>query len=112
MVSLGKGQGKKAAGLLEESCEKGFWVFLSNCHLSVNLLPELESIMDDLYKKNAKKMHPNFRIFLSAVPTDDFPISLLQRALKLTQEPPRGIKMNMTRLYKNMDKEFIDCDQD
>jgi dynein heavy chain len=57
-------------------------------------------------------MHPNFRIFLSAVPTDDFPISLLQRALKLTQEPPRGIKMNMTRLYKNMDKEFIDCDQD
>lgn len=64
--------------------------------------------MDELFKK--KKMHPNFRIFMSAVPIDDFPISLLQRSLKITQEPPRGIRMNMMRLYKNMEKEFTDCD--
>jgi hypothetical protein len=84
MVSLGKGQGNKAKTLLEESCNEGYWVFLSNAHLSTNLLPELESTMDDLYKKNAKRMHAGFRIFMSAIPVDDFPISLLQRALKVT----------------------------
>lgn len=80
-VSLGKGQGAKAQKLLEESAQEGHWVFLSNCHLSVSLLPDLESRMDMLFKK---KLNPNFRIFMSAVPIDDFPISLLQRSLKIT----------------------------
>lgn len=108
-VSLGKGQGAKAQKLLEESATEGHWVFLSNCHLSVGLLPDLESRMDNLFKR---KMNPNFRIFMSAVPIDDFPISLLQRSLKITQEPPTGIRNNMLRLYKNMGTEFTPCDKD
>lgn len=64
--------------------------------------------MDEIFKK---KINPSFRIFMSAVPIDEFPISLLQRSLKITQEPPRGIKNNMLRLYKNMDKRFTNCDK-
>lgn len=64
--------------------------------------------MDEIFKK---KINPAFRIFMSAVPIEDFPISLLQRSLKITQEPPRGIKNNMLRLYKNMDKRFTNCDK-
>lgn len=108
-VSLGKGQGDKAKRMLEEGNEKGDWIFLSNCHLSVGLLPELESIMDDIFKHNPNK---KFRIFLSAVPVPTFPISLLQRSLKITQEPPRGIKNNMSRLYANMPENFTECLKD
>jgi dynein heavy chain len=97
-LSLGKGQGAKATEFLNKSAETGQWCFLSNCHLSIALLPELESIMDTLFKK---KIKPTFRLFLSASPHPDFPISLLQRSLTVAQEPPRGIKANMSRLYAN-----------
>jgi dynein heavy chain len=83
---------------LNKSAQAGQWTFLSNCHLSIGLLPELESMMDGLFKQNLDK---NFRLFLSASPHPDFPISLLQRSLKIAQEPPRGIKANMLRLYVN-----------
>jgi hypothetical protein len=36
---------------LSEGAEKGNWVFLANCHLSISLLPELESMIDDIFKK-------------------------------------------------------------
>lgn len=98
VLSLGKGQGAKATEILNKAAETGQWCFLSNCHLSIALLPELESIMDTLFKKNIKK---SFRLFLSASPHPDFPISLLQRSLRVAQEPPRGIKANMSRLYAN-----------
>lgn len=65
--------------------------------------------MDNLFKKSLKK---SFRLFLSAAPHPDFPISLLQRSQKLTQEPPRGIKANMVRLYSNKPKTFTLCASD
>jgi dynein heavy chain len=64
-----------------EGAEKGNWVFLANCHLSISLLPELESIIDVVFKQNIDK---NFRLFLSSSPHPKFPISLLQRSLKIT----------------------------
>jgi dynein heavy chain len=98
-ISLGRGQSEKAKRILSEGAEKGNWVFLANCHLSISLLPELESMIDDIFKKHND---PNFRLYLSASPHPNFPISLLQRSLKITQEPPKGIKANMLRLYDNM----------
>jgi dynein heavy chain len=65
--------------------------------------------MDTLFKKNLKK---TFRLYLSASPHEDFPISLLQRSLKIAQEPPRGIKANMVRLYGNQPKTFTLCQAD
>jgi len=47
---LGKGQSEKAKRILMEGAEKGNWVFLANCHLSISLLPELESIIDVVFK--------------------------------------------------------------
>ena len=34
--------------------------------------------------------HPNFRCFLSADPSNGIPIGLLERSIKLTNEPPQG----------------------
>jgi dynein heavy chain len=95
--------------MLNEAAQNGQWCFLSNCHLSLSLLPELESIMDALFKK---KLSENFRLFLSASPVDGFPISLLQRSLKIAQEPPRGIRANMMRIYGNKSREFTPCQDD
>lgn len=62
-LSLGKGQQEKAVGILNKCAKEGEWCFLSNCHLCINLLPELESILDVIYKSAIKD---TFRLFLSA----------------------------------------------
>ena len=36
------------------------------------------------------------------MPTLDFPTSVLQSGLKMTTEPPRGIKANLQRSYTNI----------
>jgi len=78
--------------------------------LSVGLLPELENIMDEMFAEGA--FQPSFRIFMSASPVPGFPISLLQRSIKMATEPPRGIKPNFLRMYSNMPKNFTKCEKD
>lgn len=109
-ISMGRGQSEKAKRIITEGAEnsQGTWIFLANCHLSVKLLPELESIIDNLFKH---EVNPDFRLILSARPHPDFSISLLQRSMKIAQEPPKGIKSNMLRLY-SMKAEFTEVDQD
>jgi len=36
------------------------------------------------------------------MPTLDFPTSVLQSGLKMTTEPPRGIKANLKRSFTNI----------
>ena len=43
------------------------------------------------------KGDPSFRVFLSAEPSNKIPIGILQRSIKLTNEPPSGIQANMIR---------------
>jgi dynein heavy chain len=104
---MGKGQSEKARKIVGEGAEKGKWIFLANCHLSISMLPELESIMDHLFKHD---VNPDFRLILSASSHPQFSISLLQRSTKITQEPPKGIKSNMLRLY-GQKTEFTMVDQ-
>lgn len=73
-ISMGRGQSERAKRILSEGAENGHWIFLANCHLSISLLPELESIIDHLFKH---AVHENFRLILSANPHDNFSISLL-----------------------------------
>ncbi|CCW65070.1 unnamed protein product [Phytomonas sp. EM1] len=101
-LALGQGQGENAKRAIQELSQTGGWVFLANCHLMVSWLVELEKIIDDLAEQNP---HKEFRLWLSSVPTPGFPIGILQRAIKMTTEPPKGIKGNMLRLYNGMSEE-------
>lgn len=98
VLALGQGQAPIAEKLLAEGVQQGNWVFLANVHLSQQWLPRLEKMIEAM---QFKKPHPQFRLWLSSDPTDGFPISLLQSSLKLTTEPPKGIKANMLRLYQS-----------
>lgn len=52
--------------------------------------------------------HPNFRLYLSSDPSKEIPIGLLERAIKLTNEPPQGLKQNMKRAFTFFTKEDIE----
>lgn len=105
-ISLGQGQGKKASKLIAEATKAGDWVMLQNCHLASSWMSELEKIVIEFGERS--DIDPSFRLFLTSMPTPDFPVSVLQNGVKLTTEPPRGIKANMRRGFQEMGSNYLD----
>jgi dynein heavy chain len=103
-ISLGQGQGARAENLLKEGIERGFWVLLQNCHLCPSWMPSLEKIMETL---TPDRVHRDFRLWLTSMPTDKFPVPILQSGLKITMEPPRGLKANLLRTYSNLSEDSL-----
>jgi len=69
-------------------------------------LGELEKILDNFGGDSGG--NPNFRLFLLADPSPDVPIGILDRSIKLTNEPPAGLKANMKRAWTYFSKEEIE----
>lgn len=86
---------------MNEASRNGFWLYLANCHLSLSFLKELEKIIQSLEQMKAD-IHDNFRLWMSSMPHPKFPISILQKCVKVTSEPPKGVRANMLRLFQNM----------
>ena len=102
-----QGQAPVATKLIDEGVQDGNWVFLANCHLMTSWLPALEKIVEGL---PARKPHANFRLWLSSSPSPAFPIAILQRGLKMTTEPPKGLRANLLRLYGTIDEaSYAEC---
>ena len=114
VISLGQGQGVVAERLLEVGMKSGDWVFLQNCHLAKSWMPAMESIIKgftDTTVKRAFPIHKDFRLWLSSMPTTNFPVSALQSAVKVTNEPPAGLKANLKRSIESMDTDFYEKHQ-
>jgi len=90
---------------LEIGHREGHWVMLQNIHLMPSFLVELEKKLDAFA---AEGSNPSFRLFLSSDPSNNIPIGLLERAIKLTNEPPEGLKQNMKRAFTFFNQEEID----
>lgn len=98
--SLGQGQAAAAEHFVRQGQVEGRWVLLQNCHLFKSWMSRMEALVWELQEN--EEVHPNFRLILTSLPVTYFPVSVLQIGLKMTTEPPRGIRANLLRSYANI----------
>ncbi|CCW70441.1 unnamed protein product [Phytomonas sp. Hart1] len=99
-LSLGQGQEAPARALIESSIQQGHWVLLQNCHLHQDFMPQLSNIIENYSDLSAKQnLNPSYRLWLTSLPSETFPIAILQNGVKLVQEPPAGLKSNLMQSY-------------
>jgi dynein heavy chain len=76
--------------------KEGHWVMLLNIHFMRSFLKDLE---DKLAVYFVAGSHANFKLFLTYDPLREIPIGLIERSIKLKNEPPTGIKANLLRAF-------------
>ena len=56
----------------------------------------------------AEGSHSKFCVFLTSDPSKSIPIGILSRCIKVTNEPPAGLKANLKRAWCFFSKEYIE----
>lgn len=68
-------------------------------------LKKLEAIYEGITKPDK-----GFRLWLTTNPTDQFPLGILQKSLKVVTEPPDGLGQNIKSTYSKLSEEiFNEC---
>ena len=71
-------------------------------------MPHLERSVLGL--QDEEEISESFRLYLTSTPVDFFPVSVLQNGVKLTTEPPRGVKANLKRSFAELTDDWLnDC---
>lgn len=92
---MGQGQELHARKMMMDCMTAGGWVLLQNVHLS---LPFCSEIIDILVE--TEHVDESFRLWVTTEVHEEFPIGLLQMAIKFTNEPPQGIRASLKRSYQ------------
>ncbi|XP_006900461.1 PREDICTED: dynein heavy chain 6, axonemal [Elephantulus edwardii] len=106
-ISLGQGQGPIAERMIKDAMKTGNWVFLQNCHLAVSWMLAMEELIKTFTDPNVV-IKDTFRLFLSSMPSNTFPVTVLQNSVKVTNEPPKGLRANIRRAFAEMTPSFFE----
>lgn len=100
----GQGQGPIAEALFKQGRQTGDWVCLQNCHLAVSWLGRLEMMVEEA-GNTPDDTHDDFRLWLTSNPSPKFPVPVLQTGLKITNEPPKGMRASLLRTFTDVSPE-------
>jgi dynein heavy chain len=109
-VSMGQGQEKIALNYLIEAAKNGNWVMVQNVHLMTEWMKDFERQLEICQDDDP---HPDFRCFISSEPPpmdhqEIIPESILQNAIKVSNEAPTNLKANMRRAISKFDEAYYD----
>lgn len=93
---------------IDLSMRDGKWCILQNCHLCPKFMPALEEKVEWLRKVKGTEEDTSdneFKMWLTTMPEPEFPVSLYQEGVKITYEPPQGLKQNMLRAFTTLTDE-------
>jgi dynein heavy chain, axonemal len=109
-ISMGQGQEKLAISYLQAAAKDGNWVMIQNVHLMTDWMKEFEQKLEVCQDEDP---HPDFRVFISSEPPpmdhmEIIPESILQNAIKVSNEAPTNLKANMRRAISKFDEAYYD----
>lgn len=70
-------------------------------------MPQLEKIVRDI-TLGTLVTNADFRLFLTSMPAKTFPISVLQNSVKLTNEPPKGLRANLKIALNDLNEDHFE----
>ena len=107
VLALGQGQESSAERIITEGAKSGHWVYLRNCHLLPDWMPNLERIFNNL---RSIKPNKNFRLWLSSKSNKSFPVGILQRGVKIVLEQQNSVRAIMGQHYSRFSVDnFAKC---
>lgn len=112
-ISMGQGQEEAAMNIVSAAWQNGDWALLQNCHLGLPFLLQLEErlrvqMMPPQPGEKKAEIHEEARLWVTSEPHNSVPIGLLQMSIKLTNEPPQGIKAGLIRTYSWMSQDYLE----
>ncbi|KAJ1360753.1 hypothetical protein KIN20_019803 [Parelaphostrongylus tenuis] len=96
-ISMGQGQEQATIEAIRRAAADGQWLCLSNTHLMLNIVPVIQKELTSVTP------HEKFRLWMTTEEENKFPAIMLQQCLKITFEPPPGIRNNLLRTYSQTD---------